>query len=200
MALPSSGTITLQDIQAEFGGPASPIVLTNYYRGGALVQNTPVNSGVPTSGSIGLIDFYGAINAVYQALASNVTNTDGGSGSQLISYTLFYDNDGLVRHTREIGGSASTSALGNWSSLYPSEPGTGWVLKLSHVSGTNTYSAGDALDTWHLLTSDRSFTLSATVDEFGSVSGTFLISLSADGGATTFDSTSFSVTFSHEGP
>lgn len=200
MALPSSGTITLQDIQAEFGGPTNPIALKNYYRGGAYVQDTAANSGVPTSGSIGLIDFYGAVNAVYQAIGVNATNTDGGGGSRLISYTLRYDSDGLVRHTREIGGSASTTSIGNWSSLYPSETGTGWSVRLRFLSGTNIYASGDALNTWHPLTSDRSWTLSNTVSEFGSVSGAFLICISTDGGTTTFDSTSFTVTLTNEGP
>jgi len=57
MALPSSGTITLLQIQTEFGGNGQ---LLSYYRGGANVPNTAVNAGVPTSGSISLQSFYGA--------------------------------------------------------------------------------------------------------------------------------------------
>ena len=59
MAIPSSGTITLSDIKAEFGGP-DPIVLSNYYKGGSYVLTTDFAPGVPTSGTIKLSDFYGA--------------------------------------------------------------------------------------------------------------------------------------------
>ena len=59
MALPSSGTISLTDIQAEFGGP-NPISLSNYYKGGAYVLTTDYAPNVPTSGAISLSDFYGA--------------------------------------------------------------------------------------------------------------------------------------------
>lgn len=59
MALPSSGTITLNDIQAEFGGP-DPVVLSNYYKGGAYVKTTDFAPRVPSSGRIRLSDFYGA--------------------------------------------------------------------------------------------------------------------------------------------
>lgn len=58
MALPSSGTITLADIQTEFGG-SNPASLSEYYRGGAYV--TTNNTGVPTSGAVSLSNFYGAV-------------------------------------------------------------------------------------------------------------------------------------------
>ena len=57
MALQSSGTITIQDIADEFGGIA-PHSLSEYYRNGVYVGSN--NTGVPTSGTISLSDFYGA--------------------------------------------------------------------------------------------------------------------------------------------
>jgi hypothetical protein len=59
MALPSSGPITLAQIQAEFGG-SSPISLANYYKGGLYVKETDYAPNVPTSGPINLADFYSA--------------------------------------------------------------------------------------------------------------------------------------------
>lgn len=50
MALQSSGAISLNDVQTEFGG-SNPIAISEYY--GA-------DSGVPSSGAISLNDFYGA--------------------------------------------------------------------------------------------------------------------------------------------
>lgn len=50
MALQTSGAISLNDIQAEFGG-TNPASLSEYY--GA-------DTGIPTSGTISMGDFYGA--------------------------------------------------------------------------------------------------------------------------------------------
>ena len=66
MTLQSSGTISLLDVQNEFGG-ANPIAMSEYYRGGSYVpanyyfkgQAYPVNETVPTSGQIALSNFYG---------------------------------------------------------------------------------------------------------------------------------------------
>lgn len=56
MALPVSGPLSLSQIQGEFGG-SNPISLSEYYRGGAFVTNN--NTGVPTSGTIRIGNFYG---------------------------------------------------------------------------------------------------------------------------------------------
>jgi hypothetical protein len=74
MALQSSGTITIQDIADEFGGTA-PHSLSEYYRNGVYVGSN--NTGVPTSGTISLSDFYGA------SAATVVTVTEG---SLLLGY------------------------------------------------------------------------------------------------------------------
>ena len=55
MVLPSSGQISLGQIQGEFGGGAA---LSQYYRGGA--YTTGNNTNVPTSGPIALSHFYSA--------------------------------------------------------------------------------------------------------------------------------------------
>jgi hypothetical protein len=63
MALPSSGVLTLNDIQTEFGG-TNPIDLSDYYRGGGLVPDSGLNAAIPTSGAISVSDFYGSANLV----------------------------------------------------------------------------------------------------------------------------------------
>jgi len=68
MALPGSGTLSIQDIADEFGGIA-PHSLSEYYRNGAYVGSS--NTGVPTSGTISLSDSYGA------SAATVVTVTEG---------------------------------------------------------------------------------------------------------------------------
>ena len=54
MALPNSGSISLADIQNEFGG-SNPIGINEYYRNGSYV--TPNNTNIPTSGQIDFNDF-----------------------------------------------------------------------------------------------------------------------------------------------
>ena len=64
MALQSSGAISLDDIATEFGG-STPHALSEYYG---------VATGIPSSGTIALSDFYGAS-------ASAGSGGSGGSGS-----------------------------------------------------------------------------------------------------------------------
>lgn len=74
----SSGTITLKEIAAEFGG-ATPHGLTEYYG---------VDSGIPSSGAISIQDFYGASNVLTLTLSENVEHAslkkllDGAYGTQ----------------------------------------------------------------------------------------------------------------------
>lgn len=72
MALPVSGTLSLADIQTEFGG-SNPISLSEYYRGGLYV--TENNTGVPTSGSISISNFYGAVKQFAFTISSSFTTT-----------------------------------------------------------------------------------------------------------------------------
>lgn len=60
MALPSSGPLSLNDIQTEFGG-TNPIGLNEYYAGGGLVPagTSGTNGPVPSSGAISIFNFYG---------------------------------------------------------------------------------------------------------------------------------------------
>jgi len=65
MAIPSSGPLSLDDIQTEFGG-TNPIDLSEYYAGGGNVPpGTTGDSGpIPTSGEIAVGEFYGSTNRV----------------------------------------------------------------------------------------------------------------------------------------
>jgi hypothetical protein len=59
MAIPSTGPISLFQIQVEFGG-SSPISLSEYYRGGANVPESTINQRIPTSSIIRFSDFRGS--------------------------------------------------------------------------------------------------------------------------------------------
>jgi hypothetical protein len=73
MAIQSSGAITLQDIEDEFGGTGS-ISLSEYYRDGAYVTSN--NTSVPTSGSVSLSNFYGAANEFSFNITSSAENAN----------------------------------------------------------------------------------------------------------------------------
>ena len=62
MTLASSGALSLQSIQGEFGG-SNPIGLNEYYRGGSLVPTHSGTASIPTSGTIQVDDFYGTSSA-----------------------------------------------------------------------------------------------------------------------------------------
>jgi len=63
MALQTSGPISLDDIQTEFGG-TNPIDISDYYRNGDYVTNATANQNIPESGEISLSDFYGATRGI----------------------------------------------------------------------------------------------------------------------------------------
>jgi hypothetical protein len=76
MPIPGPGVpITMTTIATEFGGTV-PHSLSEYYRGGGLVPNTPSNATIPTSGTIAMSNFYGTANrnAVSLTIAANTSN------------------------------------------------------------------------------------------------------------------------------
>lgn len=78
MAIPGPGTaISINTIVGEFGGTA-PHSLSEYYRGGGLVPNTPGNANIPTSGAIPMGGFYGSANrsTVALTITGNTYNYD----------------------------------------------------------------------------------------------------------------------------
>lgn len=83
MALPTSGPLTLSDIQGEFGG-SNPISLSEYYAGGGLVPSgtSGTNGPVPTSGTISISNFYGTSNTpTLEVGAGDVSGTSSGLSS-----------------------------------------------------------------------------------------------------------------------
>ena len=66
MALQSSGTISLSQVQTEFGG-ANPIGMSEYYAGGVNVPGSTsgVNGAVPASGTISMSNFYGTSDVAF---------------------------------------------------------------------------------------------------------------------------------------
>jgi hypothetical protein len=76
MALQNSGPISLSDIKNEFGG-SDPIKLRDYYRNKGKVPSN--NTNVPTSGTIKLSNFYGAVNEIIKYITATSTNVNASS-------------------------------------------------------------------------------------------------------------------------
>jgi hypothetical protein len=92
MALPSSGQISLGDLQGEFGG-TNPISITEYYRGEGLVPDITANNAIPLSGVIKLSDFYnGSINDPSYIRWENVTSPTTVNVDSFMGSTTQYGN------------------------------------------------------------------------------------------------------------
>lgn len=118
MAIKTSGSLSIQDIVNEFGG-SSPHSLGEYYRGGGLVPDVPLNNNVPTSGAISLDDFYGAANATL--VTYQIIGGGGGGGF------------GLENH----GGSGRGGAGGSTTLSGDGVSGTGTVTANGGIGGLN---------------------------------------------------------------
>lgn len=91
MALPSSGAISLNDIQTEFGGE-NATAINEYYAGGAYVEGgiTGANGAVPTSGQISFSQFQGTTGL--DPYWKNVTFLLHGNGSNGGTNNTFTDS------------------------------------------------------------------------------------------------------------
>lgn len=93
MPLQSSGAISLDDIQTEFGG-SNPIDIDEYYNGGTNVPDTTANNSIPSSGTISFDDFYGGDDTV--------SGGDTGSDGCLVYGTLINMFDGSSKAIEDI--------------------------------------------------------------------------------------------------
>lgn len=110
MTLPSSGPLSLADIQGEFGG-SNPISLSEYYAGGGLVPagTTGTFGPVPTPGNpISIRDFYGTSNVVISIFNDSVNFSSGGLTSATAGYRL--TDGGQIEHNQQ----NSYSNVGQW--------------------------------------------------------------------------------------
>jgi hypothetical protein len=80
MPIQSSGQISLLDIQTEFGG-TNPIGMDEYYLNGIYVTGTGA-VGIPTSGKISLLDFYGKSKVVSVVVPAPVATSFSGTYAQ----------------------------------------------------------------------------------------------------------------------
>lgn len=116
MALPTSGPISLSMIRTEFG-VSGTVSMSQLYRGGGIVPNTPANAAVPTSGTIKVSNLYGATKVSLSVTATDIYNSVfRGSGDPAAIYmsgttsTTVIGNVGPVTYSWEkVSGSPSMS-------------------------------------------------------------------------------------------
>ena len=84
MALQTSGTITFEQIQAEFGG-SNPVGLEEYYAGGAYVPSSAIGSTgvVPSSGLLTIENFYGTAKVPATGY-TDAGNSSGPAGANTV--------------------------------------------------------------------------------------------------------------------
>jgi hypothetical protein len=143
MALPSSGTISLSDIQTEFGG-ANPIALSEYYKNGPYVTATDYAPNVPTSGPIALSNFYSARKL------SLFTLTYTADGSFVLPGTFF--GSVVINSMLGAGGGGGAGDGGPGYAGYPgglitggaipANPGDTVQVLIGGGGGGGTYSSG----------------------------------------------------------
>jgi hypothetical protein len=110
MPLPSSGPLTLANIQTEFGG-SNPISLSEYYAGGGLVPagTSGTYGAVPSSGAISIRNFYGT--SAFAAVFNNAENISIYSGKASPPAYAAYTTNTNATCTKDFDGVA-TSGLG----------------------------------------------------------------------------------------
>jgi len=187
MAIPSSGPLTLGDIQTEFGG-SNPISLSEYYAGGSYVPagTTGTYGAVPSSGEISIRNFYGtsAFSLAFNN-AENIALTAGASSGSQPS----------VQATYSILANATCTKFGNpslspstgptaWGTPTGGTPGNNYEARLN-VSGIYIQSGGDyvkfagvnvtavGFTSWYALSSTRAIDVYA--EQVADVQGTLYI-------------------------
>ena len=185
MALPSSGVLTLNDIQTEFGG-TNPIDLSDYYRGGGLVPDSGPNAAIPTSGAISVSDFYGSANLL---TLDFLTHGTGGNGSSIsigtarstrLVHLSGYTTNGVFPTSVTIGGiSASLIRRQGAASTSSGQPGSVWQAWAIVPTGTTATVSVSTACVYYIATFN-------TVNGGSSGTGT---ALGANNGSSTFNFT-----------
>lgn len=172
MALPTSPPISLNQIKTEFGATGSRS-LTEFYRGGSYVPNIPANSGVPTSGSISLLDFLGASNLVMPTWGPGIVRTASTApASAAATVTLYSSTGGTIPAWNgtiraggvPLGGMTTEGLNTEWlpEGMDSSEFRVRFVV-LEEPSGSAHTITGSALGTWHSMSSNRYVTLADAI-------------------------------------
>tara|TARA_Y100000389_G_C17468868_1_gene528356 strand:- start:5416 stop:6087 length:672 start_codon:yes stop_codon:yes gene_type:complete len=120
VSLPSSGTLSINDIAGEFGGSANPESLSEFYKGGSRVPNTTLNANIPTSGTIAISNFYNGSSVNSDIVTGTCVSTTRGSGKNItpisgirITQTEYFWD--LSTSSFTLINSSAKPLMGSWS-------------------------------------------------------------------------------------
>lgn len=176
MTLPSSGPLTLADIQTEFGG-SNPISLSEYYAGGAYVPagTTGTYGAVPSSGTISIRNFYGTSSVIISITDQYISYYSGGTDSVSVSYRL------------TSGGKAQQGQQGLFSDLEqwctPTSAAGNYEARVSNVTGVTP---SGPVGTWVSLSSTQTWSIFTGIGNAESTD--FLVEIRRTGTTTVLDS------------
>ena len=144
MALPTSGALTLANIQTEFGG-TNPIALGEYYAGGGLVPagTSGTYGAVPSSGALSVQNFYGttAFTPIYiEDVFSTYLYTGNGTSQTITNGIDLAGKGGLVWIKRRNGVYSHV--------LYDTSRGVNLSLS-SNTTGVNANQAPDGVSAFN---------------------------------------------------
>lgn len=163
MALQTSGTISMYDICAEFGVAASTSIFS-LYRGGGIVPDSSANSGVPTSGTISVFDFYGASDLQVTVNFGGDTSVYRSNSDTTQLIAQFKEDSNVVFSYTWQGGMGGGGGFMNDSGYWKSNttfPGSGYEAYATVVSLTSGTAAG-SFNTWISLDSNPGFGVSGS--------------------------------------
>lgn len=154
MPVPSGNPIKLSDLVTEFGSDGSPS-LRDYYRGGPRVPNSGTNAAISTDpASLRLTQFYGAANFSVSVPSGFVDHTVG--YPTVASAGVSFRTDGSVQYN-----AGNSHPAEYWGNPVGGTPGNNYQIYVTKNSGVTP--SGSALDTWHVLSSARSWSLVSTI-------------------------------------
>lgn len=179
MALPSSGSLSMSQIQGEFGG-SNPISLSEYYAGGAYVPagTSGTYGAVPSSGAISIRNFYGTQKALdVQTVGVGVVFSCGKYGCTNLGYGYLSGNAGTITDgTFNPAGGATITNLwwenaGNINQLFfylnTAVSNSGWTTMTINGNAFSrasaSFSSGTGYSNWYWS--------NVTTNPFGTTSG-----------------------------
>lgn len=168
MALQTSGAISLNQIQSEWGG-SNPISLSEYYLGSLPTGRTNYGT-IPSSGAIDMADFYGT-----NAASANWTSTITIGTFTVLKNTIY-------GYTQGVYGSLSDTTINTWGNrtIYSltwngthtllqvtgNQPNSGWTRIKIHNTNFYRSSATYSYSTY------SNWQWAATTNPFAATSGT----------------------------
>lgn len=144
MALQGSGEIDLGDLQTEFGG-TNPASLSEYYRGSVsssgISEPAPHNTGIPTSGTISLSQFYSTAKQISLTVSNTQDDynvkTAAGNPSGAVSVSVTITSSGICRGSSYSNYGLTISGFASGSFIFINN--AGYIVGKGGFGGNKTF-------------------------------------------------------------